>query len=132
MVTLHVNCKNWIEKPATFYITDSTEEIEKYIEENIDEYADEYEQNELKVYFDGKNLTFSDFIEASDFVKGWDLEQTERDGQKYFCVKLWTIETRIKSREILDNIDGVYIILYIACTINAIAVFAIKSKKRNR
>lgn len=129
MVAIHVNYDSWIEKPATFYITDSTEEIENYIETGISSFTDEYDPEDIKVSFDGESLDFSEAIEMECFVDGYDIEQTEIDGQKCYCVKLWTQETRIKAREILDRIDIVYYILYIACTLLAICIYVKKLLK---
>lgn len=139
MVTINVNCQEWIEKPEIFYVTDSTEEIENYIENQLlNGYGqcdypldDEEINNEIKVTITDNDILFSDIIEYSCFINRYAINNVEKDGKSCKEVKLWTTSTRIKSGSILDNINTIYIILYFICTVVAIVVFVLKSKKHN-
>lgn len=139
MVTINVNCHEWIEKPEIFYVSDSTVEIENYIENQLlngygqcDYPLDEEEiDNEIKVTITDNDILFSDVIEYSCFINGYAINNVEKDGKSCKEVKLWTTSTRIKSGTMLDNINTIYIILYFICTVVAIVVYVLKSKKHN-
>lgn len=142
MIMINVNCEKWIEKPEVFYVTNSTREIENYIENQFlvgnggfDYPVDDIEfDNEIKVTITDNDVAFSNVIEYAGFINGYNVNDVERNGKVCKEVKLWTTSTRIKSRSILDNINIVYYILYFVCTVVAISIYIkklIENRKNN-
>ena len=140
MTIINVNCSNWIEKPEVFYVTDSSKDIENYIENQLlcgygqCDYPlhDEEVDNEIKVTITDGDMAFSEAIEYTNFIKGFNVINVEKDGKPCKEVKLWTESTRIQSRIILDKINAVYIFLFFITSVVAIYIYMKKSIKTDK
>lgn len=132
MLLININSQSWIEKPKIFYVTDSTSEISDYLADSFRDYFDDdalLNHDDFSVKLDGKKIEFSDFIENELFIHGYSIDIIEKDGKECTRVKLWTRETFENSKNLIDTINGIFIVLYSVCIASAATVYFVKLKK---
>ena len=132
MLLININSQSWIEKPRIFYVTDSTSEISDYLADSFRDYFDDdalLNHDDFSVKLSGNKIEFSDFIESELFIHGYSIDIIEKDGKECTRVKLWTRETFENSKNLIDTINGIFIVLYSVCIASAATVYFVKLKK---
>lgn len=126
MLFLNIYSRELFEKPKEFTVTDSTKEIEDYIEE-IFENSGFYDDESIgvTVKIENDDLVILP-IDAEFVLHRYRVTKDEKDGKECFNIKLWTDDTASEAGAILDKVNIVYTVLYCLCTAVCLIVYCKK------